>query len=203
MDSFAHTPTSSRTWSDPLKWVTSSKTTLRGEYSLTWALPEINGTCGAEEEQRALHLACPNSSNALISRFSAAFYGIPEGSCSSGWKAGSCNSPNASSLLQPLCVGKPSCELVCSQMYCGTPDEPHAAYVGDPCYLHVKTLAVAVMCEPAEEGSLKVGATLPANSDGDMRIPTLGKGRSARITEGGKNVWSDGVFVPGMFDGCV
>jgi hypothetical protein len=74
---------SNATISEPLRWGSASKQTMRGLFSLEWHLPVVGGassTCDASvKEGGKIMLGCPGAGG--IKAVTFAEYGTPSGSC--------------------------------------------------------------------------------------------------------------------------
>ena len=104
-------------------------------------------------------LSCKGvSRTSTIKAVDFASFGTATGSCvdpgsssANTFKMGSCNAHNTSSVVQTLCLGKPSCEV---------PSSTHV--VGEPCHHVHKWLDIAVQCSENEHRDAAVAASLAA-----------------------------------------
>jgi len=80
-----------------------------------------------------IRLACPGST---IAKVTFADFGMPVGSCASGFKTGSCSAKSSWSVVKGLCVNRSACVIVPSVDQFG----------GDPCEGFPKHLAVEIAC---------------------------------------------------------
>ena len=200
----------SSTISQPLKWGSASKTTMRGTFSVEWNLPApADGGGGTPElcaasvaEGKKATLGCPNGGK--IKSVDFLEYGTATGDCKSGLKLGKCGVSlvgNASS-----CVGKPSCVVSCSNSACTV--DGKAVNTGDPCYQTKKKVDGKVTCDSAPGGggksavTLTVKAHVPHTAVATTVIPLLGStAADITITEGdgtASPVWKSGAFVSGV-----
>jgi hypothetical protein len=202
----------SSTISQPLKWGSASKTTMRGTFSIEWNLPAPSGgggsgppaLCGADVKEGAtLNLGCP--SGGKISSIDFLEYGTATGKCdASGFKAGKCGASligNAS-----VCVGKSSCEVSCQGPACTIAGKK--IETGDPCYQTVKKLDGKVTCggsgpsKPSATPPLTIDVHVPHTAVGTTLVPLLGSAAAdITVTEGATAptpVFKDGKFVAGV-----
>eukprot|EP01052_Picozoa_sp_SAG31_P019145 SAG31_NODE_1385_length_8573_cov_27.673118_8_plen_195_part_00 len=169
------------TISQPLRWGSASKTTLRGEFSISWHLPAPNpsggGTpvmCGVEDESHALTLGCPAGQTISTVKFGE--YGTPGGSCPT-LSAGKCGGNNLVASISAGCVGKPSCVVECQGSTCTLNGKKILSK--DPCFQTKKKLAAAVTCKgggpsPKDAVVLTVATSVPHTAIGTTRLPLLG-----------------------------
>jgi len=200
------TPPANSTTSPALRFATASKRTLRGTIELQWALPapntNNNATCAEGEEGDHLNLACTGSTIAAVT---FASYGTPTGSCSTGGFAkSSCSSNMSQTIVEKCCVGKPTCDISCSQDTCVCAGGATTS-VADPCYQTKKTLAVTVKCAsapPSAGPQLTMTAMVPPGSDSQLFVPLLGaSAQDVTITESGATVFAKGSFIPNAAPG--
>jgi len=177
--------------SAPLKWASVSKTVPRGEFGLSWQLlnPTGNTCAAATPEGTTAKFQCPGG---IISSVVFASYGTSTGDCTDGFKPSSCNA-DLSEYVKQQCVGKSECSISCANNACGSFKVP------DPCFGTPKHVSVQVVCTGAGNVQVKVTTNVPANSDAQTNLPTLGASPSqVNVTEGGKTIWSQGKYVPGV-----
>jgi hypothetical protein len=214
LDQAAHGITfpNSSTISQPLKWGSASKTTMRGTFSIEWNLPvpAAGGggaptLCGADiKEGTTLTLGC--TGGGTIKSVDFLEYGTATGSCSGGFKDGKCGVSlvgNASD-----CVGKPSCPVSCKGGSCTVGNKVFAT--GDPCYQTVKKLDGKVTCggsSPAKPGAavppLTIDVHVPHTAVGTTVVPLLGAAAAdITVTEGTASaaapVFKAGKYVAGV-----
>lgn len=177
--------------SAPLKWASVSKTVPRGRFGLSWQLTQGSGnTCAAATPEGVLaDLQCQGSTIASVV---FASYGTPTGSCSDGFKGSSCNA-DLTKYVSQQCVGKSQCTISCKEGACGS------FKVSDPCYGTPKHVSIQVACAAGSSVEVGVTSTVPANSDAQTNLPTLGASPAqVNVTEGGTLIWIQGKYVAGV-----
>jgi hypothetical protein len=117
--------------------ISSELYTWSGSFSsnFTLHLPQATSPfCGQTDESKSLELVC-SEPGATISRIINASYGTPTSLCPSPVINPSCSALNSSSVIEALCLGKPSCVIPSGN-----------AFWGDPCLGKVKQLVTAAEC---------------------------------------------------------
>eukprot|EP01044_Picomonas_judraskeda_P017230 COSAG03_NODE_3203_length_2145_cov_1.127504_2_plen_276_part_00 len=149
---------------------------------------EPPATCGSVPESRALQLGCP--SNQKVAKVIFAGYGVPAGSCATGFRSNSSCFLDIRSEVSALCLGQVECsvecELIPGKRVCAGVD------VHDPCSGVHKHLFVSLQCS-ADSTSESIGTRredLPLSSGAivgpafsDPYPPTRGSGPQPQ-TEG-------------------
>jgi len=159
-----------------------------GTVEVDWFIAS-SSSCAIANEQETATVACPSGVITSVD----AFYGTPTGSCSTGFKAGSCNSSNAYADVYKACIGKASCSIPVSNDYFG----------GDPCLNTVKHFSMTVTCSTASSNpTFSLRVTVPVGQNNTMVnipiVPNLKQSsQNIRITEGTTEVWSNSKYVPG------
>ena len=125
-------------------------------------------------------------------------YGTPTGNCSSGFvRTVTCDEKSATAKVAAACVGKSFCSVTASS---GT--------FGDPCSMHVKSLAVvATGCKGVTTFTLPPGhapkgvaaftydVTVPLGATAEVHLPAMGFA-NVHIEESGAAFWSGGGLLP-------
>jgi hypothetical protein len=137
----------------------------------------------------------------VIDRVVFADFGIPTGSCSSGFAPGNCSAANASAAVASICVGKQSCSV-----------PVNVRTFGDPCKLMPKRLAVQVACKSASPSPpapapappplgprrFTWDITIPTAATATVEVPLLGAPHDKiEIAVDGRSLWRQGTYVPG------
>lgn len=92
-----------------------------------------DGWCGLASENKSASLQCPTGTT--ISRIEFASYGLPTGSCETGFAQASCHAASSKSKVEAACLGKSSCTVAASN-----------GVFGDPCSGKAKRLAIVYTC---------------------------------------------------------
>jgi len=159
-----------------------------GTVEVEWFIAS-SSSCAIANEQETATVACPAGVIASVN----AYYGTPTGSCSSGFKAGSCNSTNAYADVEKACMGKSSCSIPVSNEYFG----------GDPCLNVPKHFSITVMCSSASPNpTFSLRVTVPVGQNNTLVnipiVPNLKQSpQNIRISEGASVIWSNSRYTPG------
>ena len=157
-------------------------------------------SAGRTHEIGTLRLNCTDGGT--MKAIDYASYGASTGNCSAGFvRSPTCDAKGTTAKVAAACVGKSSCAVTASSQA-----------FGDPCLMHVKSLAViATGCKgttsfapgagpsPNPAGAaaaFKYDVTIPVGATADVHVPLMGM-EDAHVTESDAAVWADGKFVAG------
>jgi len=153
-------------------------------------------SCGIADEGETVDVKC---SSGVITSITA-YYGTPQGTCATGFHAGSCNSTNAYTAVKNACLGKQSCSIPVSNAFFG----------GDPCVNTPKYLDMSVLCSTSNVNpSFNLRVSLPIGQKTLVNIPIVPNlkqtPQNLQIYEGTSVIWSNGKFRggPGIISGVV
>jgi hypothetical protein len=177
-----------------VSWASGSMQSPSGLFTFSWAANASAGpgsTCVAGvNEGGTAEFACAGGYSFVAVDFAS--FGTPTGTCEAGFKKGSCDSPNSTSVTAAACVGRMSCSVPVSS----------ASFGGDPCLGTSKQYSAQLTCGPPAPGSvpgiaMQIG--VPGNARATVRVPFAANASStAAVFEGGAPVFAKGAFVPGV-----
>lgn len=170
--------------------------TPRGLISAAWkCLPGNSGNSMCQEvpEHSTAKLGCPTGET--IKSVDFASFGVPLGSCSSGFSANAtCDDHGTKKAVEALCVGKSTCSIDAETKSFGH---------NDPCFNVTKKLAVQVSCSqapgpvPAGTPAFAYAVSIPTGSTASVVLPQFGS-KTAEISEVSGAVWKNGAYTPGV-----
>jgi hypothetical protein len=122
---------------------------LNGTNPLSLAEVQVFGVPGGEQgdtrpcveaaENKDASLSCPSGTQ--IKSIDFASYGLPTGSCESGFQVGACHASSSQAKVEAACLEQSACTIKASN-----------AIFGDPCPGKAKRLAIVYTCEAEESG---------------------------------------------------
>jgi len=165
-------------------------TTPHGIIEVQWSVPTTSSACQTVAENGHVDFTCGAGT---ITGFKYAFYGTPTGDCVHGFKKGQCDSANALSAVEKVCVGKSSCEVPINNNFFG----------GDPCNLVQKLFSGQVMCSiPVLTIPYQLNVVIPIGSTADVLIPIVPSLNQTVmnfiISEGKSSFWKSQTYIPGV-----
>lgn len=175
--------------------------TSMGLVATSWSAQpsgSLTALCARVPENADLTLTCFGSDGtagaATFSNVSFASFGVPSGSCATGFAVNpSCASDASVATVAAACVGKATCTI---------PATVKAFGGVDPCPNVVKSLAV-VMSGPCFVPVYTLDTTIPVGSVATVKLPAgvPVTGSAVAVLEGTTVVWAHGAFVPGSVPG--
>jgi len=173
-------------------------TTPHGILQVQWGiLPPLVSTCvSTDSEGFTVRFDCGSTDN-TITGFSYAFYGTPTGDCNNGFKKGTCDAPNAKSIVEKACIGQSSCTFLVSNDFFG----------GDPCLGVEKHFDGQITCSKPPRIITKylLSVVVPVGTTADVLIPIVPSLKQTPqnlvISEGSANdviLWSNRMYLPGV-----
>lgn len=170
---------------------------LNGTNVLSLAEVEVFGAagtggtqqCAEVNEHATAQLSCPSGQK--ISSILFASYGLPNGTCDSGFQEGTCHATTSRSVVERACLGQTSCSVAASN-----------SVFGDPCSGKGKRLKIAYTCgtggivdmcpdDPKKTSPGQCGCGVP---EGTCNSVSLDRLASDHLRVGVYNVMRSSVF---------
>jgi glutamine amidotransferase-like uncharacterized protein len=118
----------------------------------------IGQRCAQANENSTATLSC--SSGETISSINFASYGVPAGSCKSGFAVGTCHAASSKTKVQASCLNQPTCTVPANNNV-----------FGDPCSGTYKNLAVTYTCSASPPPTTDSGNPDPVVDPDPVELP--------------------------------